>query len=57
MIILAHFSLLIGLNMTDFTTINHNRSDCPIINGTVRCDLKEKNCRYSNGSYICEKKS
>jgi len=22
--------------------------------GVVRCDLKEKTCRYVNGHYVCE---
>ncbi len=35
-------------------SIAQNTTDCPVINGATRCDLKGKNCRYINGAIKCD---
>lgn len=53
----AELILLMALNINKISlTIEQNTNDCPVVNGVVRCDLKEKEkrCRYVNGYYVCE---
>lgn len=52
---IAELVLLMALNINNVNfTIAQNTSDCPVINGAVRCDLKGKSCRYVNGTYVCK---
>ncbi|NCO75022.1 MAG: hypothetical protein GW795_08480 [Cyanobacteria bacterium] len=50
---ISELILLMALNLKN-VSIAQNTTDCPVINGIVRCDLKGKNCRLINNVIKCD---